>query len=116
MAASPRYTKLRSSSGCSTSFQKPRSFRWRSSRSASVGSIYPRVDAEFGGTRYIRAGALDGAISTEEFHARIRPDNAMGLSRKQWLWSPNRAGMGLTSGDAAARKGGPAHANRYNRP
>src|ERR1700738_2197939 len=38
MAASPRYTKLRPSSGCPTSFQKPRSFRWRSSRSASVGT------------------------------------------------------------------------------
>ena len=49
-----------------------------------------------------RLGALDGAISTEQFHARIRPDNAMGLSRKQWLWLPNRAGVGLTSGDAAA--------------
>jgi len=102
MAASPGYTKLRPSSGCPTSFQKPRSCRWRSSRSAPVGSIYPSVYAEFGGTRYIRLGALDGAISTEQFHARIRPDNAMGLSRKQWLWSPNRAGVGLTSGDAAA--------------
>jgi len=97
MAASPGYTKLWPSSGCSTSCQKPRSCRWRSSRSASVGSIYPSVDAD-----YIRLGALDGAISTEQFHARIRPDNAMGLSRKQWLWSPNRAGVGFTSGDAAA--------------
>jgi len=74
----------------------------RLSRSASVGSVYRRVDTEFGGIRYIRLGALDGAIPTEQFHARIRPDNAMGLSRKQWLWSPNRAGVGLTSGDAAA--------------
>jgi hypothetical protein len=49
-----------------------------------------------------RLGALDGAISTEQFHARIRPDNAMGLARKQWLWPPNRAGVGLTSGDAGA--------------
>ena len=104
MAASSGYTKLRPSSGRPTSFQKPRSCRWRSSRSASVGGIYPRVDAEFGGARYIRLGALDGAISAEQFHARIRPDYAMGLSRKQWLWSTNRAGVGLTSGDAAAEK------------
>ena len=46
-------------------------------------------------------GCTGGAISTEQFHSRIRPDNAMGFSRKQWLWSPNRAGVGLTTGDAA---------------
>ena len=80
MAASPGYTKLWPSSGCSTSCQKPRSCRWRSSRSASVGSIYPSVDAEFGGTRYIHLGALDEAISTEQFHARIRPSTRDGFT------------------------------------
>jgi hypothetical protein len=39
-------------------------------------------------------------FSVEQFHARIWPDNAMGLSRKEWLWSPNGAGVGVTSSDA----------------
>jgi hypothetical protein len=32
-----------------------------------------------------------GAVLAEQFHARITPNNAMGLSRKEWLWSANGA-------------------------
>jgi hypothetical protein len=30
------------------------------------------------------------------------PEQPMALSRKEWLWPPNGAGVGVTSGDAGA--------------
>jgi uncharacterized protein YfiM (DUF2279 family) len=54
------------------------------------------------------------AVLAEQFHARIRSDNAMGLSRKDWLWSPNGAEVGVTSGDAAVSTGEP-HASLHHR-
>jgi hypothetical protein len=38
----------------------------------------------------------------EQSNGRKCLNNAMALSRKEWLWSPNGAGVGVTSGDAAA--------------
>jgi hypothetical protein len=38
----------------------------------------------------------------EQFNGRKWLNNAMALSRKEWLWSPDRAGVGVTSGGAAA--------------
>jgi len=35
-----------------------------------------------------------GACLAEQFHTPQWPNNAMALSRKEWLWSPNRAGVG----------------------
>jgi hypothetical protein len=43
-----------------------------------------------------------GSVLAEQFHARIPPNNAMALSRKEWLWSANGAEVGVTSGDAGA--------------
>src|SRR5882672_11027506 len=33
----------------------------------------------------------DRAVSAEQFHARLRPNNATRLSGKEWLWSAKRA-------------------------
>jgi hypothetical protein len=34
---------------------------------------------------------LNRAVSAEQFHARLRPNNATRLSGIDWLWSPKRA-------------------------
>jgi hypothetical protein len=31
------------------------------------------------------------ALTAQQFHARTRPNNAMALSGKEWLWSAKRA-------------------------
>ena len=41
-------------------------------------------------------------VSPEQWHARKWPNNAMALSRKEWLGSPNRAGVWVTSGYVGA--------------
>src|SRR5271168_3399836 len=43
--------------------------------------------------------------SSGQFHARKWSNNGMALSRKEWLWSPNGAEVGVTSGDAAVKTG-----------
>ena len=74
-----------------------------STRAAEVLSVHSfcRATSHDACTSYI-AWAPDGAISAEQFHTRICPNNAMALSRKEWLWSPNGAGVGVTSSDAGA--------------
>jgi hypothetical protein len=35
--------------------------------------------------------AFTAAVSAQQFHARIGPNNAMALSGKEWLWAAKRA-------------------------
>src|SRR5947209_1603887 len=57
-------------------------------------------DQGFTGHQLHRLGAPDGAVSAAQFQARTWPKNAMALSRKEWLWSPNGAEVWVTSDDA----------------
>jgi hypothetical protein len=48
------------------------------------------VSWDFGST-LAKSAQYEPQFTAEQFHARIAPNNAMTLSRIEWLWLPKRA-------------------------